>query len=1004
MTSSSSPHLSGASLGLDRTPSDPGVHVDEGELPVELQALALAQSERYREGGLLGRGGMGEIRTVHDARLGRSVALKMPVARDSATTRRFVVEATLTARLVHPGIVAVHDAGLAESGRPYYTMPIVQGRSLALAIAESSPPERLRLVRHFLDACEAIAYAHSQGLLHRDLKPANILVGRFGETIVVDWGLAGPIGESAPAGTPAYMPPEQAEGAPLDARADVFALGVTLREILSGSPLADPPPGTPPELLAIVERACDEQPERRYADGRALAEDVAAWFEGRRVAAHRYTATELLARVWAAYRVPITIALLALVALALAIGVGYRRTAREREHAEASSREALAAQARAEDNLAQAEVAQSLVAMSDSAWPQAELYAAGALQHGPSAAARGVLARFDTRSRARLLRRDPLPTCRRIVASLDGDQVICSTKRGLLQLDVDDLDAPRELGLDVQPLVLFEDGRMLVVEGGRRVLFVDDAHAQGVELMRASAGPAAEAIGRHGRVGWVRGIGEHWVDVDSPDLRALTDAWCMRLAGVAPASLALRDNGSRIVFCQDGRVLSEDSPGGSIRELMRLDPALGAPVMVTLSEGSRLAAISVASSELIVVDLVEARVLRSFGRLVGSPYALALTESRLALADGRGSVYVWEVASGALVVRLATRARALAWLDAGTRLRAFGDAVEDWQLPSSPARPHVIPLGSGIAAISHDPRSARVLSAHGDGQVRLTRLDGSEPPLAIPLHSSVAKDVEFSPDGRRAIAVCAQHEAFFELELDAPGGPIVHELPSRAGLRVAWLADQRRFLAQYRDGLIVSQGPLGQPELFADVPALAIRDLDSSPDRSLALVLLDAQLLRIDAAGVHSLGERPGVGVVMAAHREASLYALSNVLERLDASGATTLRRELPESVIVTEAAITPDARYLALGRFDGAIELRDFTSFELLALLQGHSSRVVALAFDASGEWLISGGWDGELRQWSMHALERPPEQLRREAEAAWGLTLEGLLDGGVSPTTVGG
>jgi WD40 repeat protein len=990
MTSSTTPHLSGASLGLARTPRDPGVH--EPEPPEELQALALDQRERYREGGLLGRGGMGEIRTVYDARLGRAVALKTPVARDDETTRRFVVEATLTARLVHPGIVAVHDAGLGEGGRPYYTMPIVQGRSLALAIAESSAAERLRLVRHFLDACEAIAYAHSQALLHRDLKPANILVGRFGETIVVDWGLAGPIGEAASAGTPAYMPPEQAAGEPLDARADVYALGVTLREILSGSPLVDPPRGTPPELLAIIERACADDPNQRYADGRALAEDVAAWFEGRRVAAHRYSAAELLGRMWAAYRVPITIVLLALVALAVAIGVGYRRTAIEREHAQASEREAIAARARAEDNLAQAEVAQSLVAAAASAWPQAELYAAGALQHGPSAAARGVLARFDTQSRARLLRRSPLPSCRRLVPSVDGTQVACSSKQGVLHFDVERPDAARELGLDGNPLALFEGERMIVVDG-TRVLYVDAAHPRGHELAHATAGPSSESIGRDGRIGWVRGIGEHWLDVDSPDLRLLSDAWCIRLANAAPAAVGLRDNGSRIVFCQDGSVLTEDVPGGPQRELMRLDPALGAPVFVTLSPGSRLAAISLASSELIVVDLVEARVLRSFGRLVGTPFALALSESRLALADGRNSVFVWEVASGALVVRLASAGRALRWLDAsGTRLRSFGDTLEDWQLPDTLARPHVIPLGSGIAAISHDPRRARVLSAHGDGQLRLTQLDGTVPPLAIPLDASVAKDVEFSPDGARAIAVCAQRDVLFELELDTPDGPRVHELPSLAGPRVVWLADRRRIVGQYRQGLLVSLGELGRPVPLTDTPVGAVRDLDSSPDRSFALALLGDQLIRIDTE-VHALRELDGQNIVLAAHREGYVAARGRLVERLDGAGTTTLRIELPEAVLVTEVAISPDGRYLALGRFDGAIELRSFATLDLLALLQGHTSRVAALAFDGGGTWLISGGWDGELRQWSMHALERSPAQVRREAEAAWGLTLEQLL-----------
>ncbi len=275
--------------------------------------------ERYVLDREIARGGMGRIYAGRDLRLGREVAIKVLLEHDDALAARFEREALVAARLQHPGIVTVYDAGFWPTGEPFLVMRLVLGRSLERVIAEAETrAERIALLPLVIAAADALAYAHDQGIVHRDLKPSNIVVGAFGETVVIDWGLAKDVSAdegiltpssppSSPAlthrgavmGTPAYMPPEQSAGLPVDARADVFALGGILYHMLAGTapsstPLATLEPRAPADLLAIVSRAMAADRAQRYPSAFELADELKRFQGGQLTAARRSSALALI--------------------------------------------------------------------------------------------------------------------------------------------------------------------------------------------------------------------------------------------------------------------------------------------------------------------------------------------------------------------------------------------------------------------------------------------------------------------------------------------------------------------------------------------------------------------------------------------------------------------------------------------------------------------------------------------------------------------------------------
>ncbi|HEX4450301.1 MAG TPA: serine/threonine-protein kinase, partial [Kofleriaceae bacterium] len=318
---------------------------------------------------------MGRVTDAYDRALHRAVAIKEMLSASSVDLARFEREARITAKLEHPGIVPIHDAGRTADGTPFYVMRRIDGRPLDQLIQDKLEA-RLALIPNVLAACDAVAFAHARGVVHRDIKPTNILVGPFGETLVIDWGIARELERSevsasiAPssdakltragtvAGTPGFMAPEQARGESVDARADVFALGATLFFVLAGQQpygaasatemvdLAgagrEPdwkrlPRDVPPELRAIAKKAMAIESDERYAEAGALATDLRRFITGNLVAAYDYGFIARLGVFVKRHRAAVAVAAISTALLVGGAIVALRGIVAERDQATAAS-------------------------------------------------------------------------------------------------------------------------------------------------------------------------------------------------------------------------------------------------------------------------------------------------------------------------------------------------------------------------------------------------------------------------------------------------------------------------------------------------------------------------------------------------------------------------------------------------------------------------------------------------------------------------------------------
>jgi serine/threonine protein kinase/DNA-binding transcriptional regulator YhcF (GntR family) len=361
-------------------PATPGVFQPDGEIPV-LDDLVKRDRDRYTKKHMIAEGGMGTIYAAYDNKLNRNIAIKViksgSFSNDSTKPvngnvtgspikdlafRRFIREAQITSQLDHPSIVPLYDISVEADGSVQYSMKLIKGETLSHAFEKAKTLEdRLLLISHFLDVCNAVAYAHEQNVLHRDLKPSNIMLGDYGETIVIDWGLAKvstesdsnvidatalfrSSGSSAPddftqtdemMGTRGYIAPELFGDGTSSKQTDIYSLGAILFSLISGKEpkgkleedaglyedglsLTEIDPTFPLELVSICQKALNPTPEKRYQSALDLSEDIQSYLAGTLVLVHDYTPSEIVKKYLKRYKFyAITLSVTALIVVVI---------------------------------------------------------------------------------------------------------------------------------------------------------------------------------------------------------------------------------------------------------------------------------------------------------------------------------------------------------------------------------------------------------------------------------------------------------------------------------------------------------------------------------------------------------------------------------------------------------------------------------------------------------------------------------------------------------------
>ncbi len=892
--------------------------------PVD-QALARDDLElgrgRYQCTEELGRGGMGVVVRARDRSLGRDVAVKLLKEPDRpGRLRRFLREAQVSGQLAHPNIVPVHDFGIDAAGRVYFTMQLIEGRTLGahlddLRDGRSGMPLG-RLVRILVQVCNAIELAHSRDVIHRDLKPGNIMIGSFGEVLVMDWGLARVIEKSGEVsidgtsgssgsndsdpqemtqegsvlGTPAYMPPEQAEGhnTSLDPRSDLYSLGAILYEMLTlrapvvGRDIRDVltqvrlgqidlpsavAPGNrpvPPDLEAVTMRALARSPADRYQRVSDLRRDLEAWLDGRAVSARSVPLNELLLMTFRRHRVGVLVA--ALVAAAglggLTLAIQVNRQARffaeasqveaetARAQSEAARLEAVEARVavnraldaeRVQHGKADRERYLSSIALASQELAQDDYGAAvGALASCPAALRDWPWRRLDLLTRLDLLRRTDVADPGTSITTLPGGHVLATSRDGSVHLYGDGLRPEGSFQAHrsaVMTATLLNDGRVLSggADGTLRLWKISAVEPD--KIIVGAEGPITSVF-TDGTLAWSITVDGHAHVWDLATARSLQNA--------------------------------EVGPGSAL-----------------LHEGP---------------DYVARR------------------------ADGTGvamaSAWLHEVPA------VATGQSPLAWNDAGWITRA-GNQIS------------LVTTAGGLTPLINvgEPPTAAVWSADGKrlavlaGSAVTVITPGQGQPLRIAGHAGPVVGASFVEDGARLVTI------------------------GDDGSVRLWDAEKRRDV-----DIIPVTGPLAAGAISADGGRMLMTDQTG------AAVLVDVRsrsVLRRWNAGF------PISAAALSADGSLAALASSDGRARVCVVDSGYILVSLPKTkTAIRSLAFDPAMRRLAVAASDGRVRIHDLSDGHELYTCHGHSGAVPNLIFGTTH--LRTGGVDGTVRTFTEHNGER--------------------------------
>ncbi|HUJ59157.1 MAG TPA: serine/threonine-protein kinase [Kofleriaceae bacterium] len=896
----------------------------------------------FEPGPEVAHGGMGRVVRARDRRLGREVALKEVL--DHAMRQRFEREVAITAQLQHPAIVPIYEAGMWPDGTAFYAMRLVSGGTLAEAIARRETlAERLALLPHAIAVADALAYAHSRRIIHRDLKPGNVLVGEFGETLVIDWGLAKELGRDDPddpiarpsspitgeltvagsvMGTPGFMAPEQAAGEEVDERADVYALGAILYTLLAGTspqwnvdteatpamlvelarvrparPIGELVPDAPADLRAIVERAMARDPAARFASAKELAEELRRFQAGQLVRSREYSARELIARWVRRHRAVVTASALATIAV-LAIGaVSVLGIARSRS-AERDARE------RAEHALAESQLEQGRqILIAGNAAEAAPLIAAAAARLPGDKVARRLVAIAGRDAHRRLARM----VGGAAAFSPDGRELAVGRADGSIAI-VDALTGAISRELPAH---------------GQRIVHLAYA-ADGARLAVAARDGATVRDARTGAIALTLGAGE------ALDARLVGDGYAV----AAPRELR--------VFGPDG------SP--------RAAAPLADPYFIAVSR-DRARIVAVTDTEVVVLALPGLARIATLPGDGSRVYAAELTGDGDLVTIDTTATRRWSLASP--VPRVLARwgaASTLAWLD-DTTLVADGQLI-DLRDGAMRAIGRVSPIQANAALAGH------VLTGGYDRTLRVWDAARPAQPIAAMPTEAATSRIALDRTGTRAVTIPFGDDAAIELwdvgRLPAPApiaslaGAVLHLVADRDGrLAVRWQGPGASGTELYDAAHARVGHTVGWPLAYRPGGDELVSDQDG---RLIVASARDGRALREVTAAqpIYSCAfSRSGalVATSSSAHVDVRDAASWQVVRGFDTPPGIT-------------ALAIDDADRVVTGHSDGAVRVWNDRSGALERELAGHAAQVVDL--EIRGATLVTGSWDLTTRIWS--------------------------------------
>ncbi len=1005
--------------------------------------LPVDDPDRYEQIAEHARGGLGRIVRAVDRRLGRTVAVKELLRRDDWHEARFMREALITARLEHPGIVPVHEAGRWPNGDPYYVMKLVEGRTLKELMAQHyGLRDRIALLPHVIAVADAVGYAHSEGVIHRDIKPSNVIVGAFGETIVVDWGLARdstrdlaePTSEDLLAhgsgvstvsgkivGTPKYMAPEQARGELVDPRADVYAIGAVLYELLSGKAphtddtpeavldrvIAGPPPllaavapNVPSELADIVAKAMARVPADRYANATILAEDLRRFQTGKLVSAHAYTPWALIRKKLAQHRGVVAVAVASAIALGTVGVESFRKVVAERDISEGERARAEQARGAAERSKRELVLVQARTSLQKDptaalAWlkldPIAERDLVPVVDVIDDAIARGV-ARYVFR---------PGDWVLDAIFTPDGTTVIAAVRDGVLRAYDLSTGAMRELGHTPSfpwALAVSPDGETLVtggamgdvtawpLHGGAPIPLV--ARGKGCSRLAFDASGKWIIVDRMGR-GELIGLDGTLVTIGPPSAQRVAIAsgdLQKRVALVAPNQvavvspdgslrqvaqtdraiqwLALSPLGDQILLHDGTTVWTVPFTGGTLVKLADYDAQL--TDIVWTADRATVALVG-HGPDVVLVD-VAARTQRELRGHTDTIYSAEFTRDghTLLTASDDGTARVWSLADGS-----------------STALRGHDDDVyrarfsPDDRLAVTASRDgsrRVWPFVRDYATLYVEPRGLDSLELVGDRAITTTKssvsswdlVTGTREPL-VAWSTSLGKG-QASPDGRHAVTFGTA----WTLELHGADGapPIVLKGHRALISHVEWSRDGKALFSSSYDGTLRGWDPatgVGRTLIAGDAP---VRGFAVAADGRIAALIGESVRLIEPDGRVAVLGSG---SAWCASYAEFDLVRDRLILHRCDDSLALwdgTKLVELPtDGFMVVRLAVSPDGSQLAGALVDRTIRVWSTADGRVVEKLRGHDDLVEDVAFSPDGSQLASASYDKTIRVWQLES-----------------------------------